>query len=158
MILKQMIYISNGKKSITKLGYDTCGTTLVPINSIIFSKRAPIGNVVISSEELCTNQGCLTCVSKKEISIKYFYFAISVFTNEFNMYGKGTTFKEISTKDFANFILPLPELNEQQEIADYLYRQCTKINGIIADKKKQIETIEEYKKSLIFEYVTGKKI
>jgi len=151
------MYISNGRKSITKAGYDTCGTTLVPINSIIFSKRAPIGNVVISSEELCTNQGCLACVSKKEISIKYFYFTISVFTNEFNMYGAGTTFKEISTKDFSNFILPLPELNEQQEIADYLDKKCSAIDSAIEKKKALIEKLTEYKKSLIYEVVTGKK-
>ena len=61
---------------------------------------------------------------------------------------------------YANFIqLPIilmPEA-EQRAIADYLDEKCTEIDSIISEKKRQIETIEEYKKSLIFEYVTGKK-
>ena len=61
---------------------------------------------------------------------------------------------------YANFIqLPIPLMpkEEQQQIADYLDSKCAEIDSIIAEKKQQIETIEEYKKSLIFEYVTGKK-
>lgn len=151
------VYIDNGRKSITKAGYDSCGATLVPANSIIFSKRAPIGNVVISSDILCTNQGCLACISKKEVSIKYFYFTMSAFTEQFNLYGTGTTFKEISTKDFSNFILPLPQLNEQKQIADYLDKKCSAIDSAIEQKQAIIEKLKEYKKSLIYEVVTGKK-
>ena len=61
---------------------------------------------------------------------------------------------------YANFIqLPIPLMpkEEQRQIADYLDSKCAEIDSIIAEKKQQIETIEEYKKSLIFEYVTGKK-
>ena len=61
---------------------------------------------------------------------------------------------------YANFIqLPIPLMpkEEQQQIADYLDSKCAEIDSIIAEKKQQIETIEEYKKSMIFEYVTGKK-
>ena len=54
-------------------------------------------------------------------------------------------------------MIPVPPLEEQREIADYLDTKISEIDTIIADKQKQIETIEEYKKSLIFEYVTGKK-
>ena len=46
---------------------------------------------------------------------------------------------------------------EQEQIADYLDNECTKIDKTINDKKEQLETIKEYKKSLIYEYVTGKK-
>ena len=61
---------------------------------------------------------------------------------------------------YANFIqLPIPLLpkEEQQQIADYLDMKCAEIDNIIIEKKQQIDTIEEYKKSLIFEYVMGKK-
>ena len=63
----------------------------------------------------------------------------------------------LQTSAFNNFMIPVPPLEEQQQIADYLDWKCTQIDGIIADKKKQLATLEEYKKSLIFEYVTGKK-
>lgn len=63
----------------------------------------------------------------------------------------------ITQKTLSNTYLILPPLDEQQEIADYLDNKCAAIEQIIADKKSQIETLDGYKKSLIYEYVTGKK-
>ena len=63
----------------------------------------------------------------------------------------------LQTFAFNNFMIPVPPLDEQRKIADYLDTKISEIDIIIAEKKQQIETIEEYKKSLIFEYVTGKK-
>lgn len=51
----------------------------------------------------------------------------------------------------------VPPLEEQQVIADYLDKKCAEIDGVIADKKEQLDVLENYKKSLIYEYVTGKK-
>lgn len=65
--------------------------------------------------------------------------------------------KNIAFDDFGDTFIPVPPLDEQQEIADYLDSKCSEIEQIIADKKSQIETLDGYKKSLIFEYVTGKK-
>ena len=51
----------------------------------------------------------------------------------------------------------VPSLLEQQQIADYLDRKCAEIDELVAVKQQKIETLKEYKKSLIYEYVTGKK-
>ena len=66
-------YVSMGERSITKKGYKSCGTTLVPSNSIVISTRAPIGKINITKSELCTNQGCKCLVSEK-LCNKYFYY------------------------------------------------------------------------------------
>ncbi len=65
--------------------------------------------------------------------------------------------KNIAFDDFGDTFIPVPPLDEQQEIANYLDNKCAEIEQIIADKKTQIETLDGYKKSFIFEYVTGKK-
>ena len=65
--------------------------------------------------------------------------------------------KNIAFDDFGDTFIPVPPLDEQQEIADYLDNKCAEIEQIIADKKSQIETLDGYQKSLIYEYVTGKK-
>ena len=57
----------------------------------------------------------------------------------------------------AELLYPLPPVDEQEAIVEYIDSVLERTNAVIADKKQQIETIEEYKKSLIFEYVTGKK-
>lgn len=65
--------------------------------------------------------------------------------------------KPISYFDFASMYLPLPPPETQKQIADYLDEKCSSIDSIISTKKQQLEKLEEYKKSLIFEYVTGKR-
>lgn len=57
----------------------------------------------------------------------------------------------------AELLYPVPPVEEQQAIVEHIDSVLERTNAIIADKKQQIETIKEYKKSLIFEYVTGKK-
>lgn len=59
--------------------------------------------------------------------------------------------------NFIQIIIPYPPLDEQQQIADYLDTKCSEIDAIIADKKRQLDILADYKKSLIYEYVTGKK-
>lgn len=64
---------------------------------------------------------------------------------------------DLPREALENTLVLLPPLSEQKAIADYLDEKCSEIDAIIADKQKQLETLDEYKKSLIFEYVTGKK-
>jgi len=52
---------------------------------------------------------------------------------------------------------PVPSMQEQQEIVEYIDSMIDKTNAVIADKQQQLATLDEYKKSLIYEYVTGKK-
>ena len=65
--------------------------------------------------------------------------------------------KILNFDEFKRQYFILPSIDEQHEIADYLDNKCAEIEQIIADKKSQIETLDGYKKSLIYEYVTGKK-
>lgn len=147
-------YVSEGKRNITKQGYDSCSTTMVPSGSLIFSKRAPVGTVAINTNPLCTNQGCLSCVPKKEISIDYYYYVLSIATEELNLRASGTTFKEISATAFGDVKLPVPTLDEQKSIAEYLDMECTKVTGVMSDIQKQIDILEQYKRSVITETVT----
>nr|WP_259329771.1 restriction endonuclease subunit S [Phocaeicola vulgatus] len=147
-------FISDGAKKITKEGFMSCSTTLIPSGSIIFSKRAPIGSVVINSNEVCTNQGCLSCIPKDDISSLFFYYIMSVSQKYFDMLGTGTTFNEISANVFKNVHLPVPPLSEQQAIASYLDAKTEKMDQMIAKTEKKIEYLGELKQSLITRAVT----
>lgn len=63
----------------------------------------------------------------------------------------------LQTSAFMNFKVPVPPLHEQKEIARYLNDKCKEIELSIEQKRKQLELLSAYKKSLIYEYVTGKK-
>ena len=146
-------FIIEGQRRITKKGYDSCNTQLVPKGSLIFSKRAPIGTVAISGNELCTNQGCLSCVPKN-VNTLFFYYITSVFSKEFELLGSGATFKEISASDFSNVKLTFPPLAEQKAIAQWLDAKCGKIDKLIATQQHRIELLQELRLNIITRAVT----
>ena len=86
-------------------------------------------------------------------------FHTEQFADEFYKWGNGIVDDLWTTRwqNMKKIIIPVPPIEEQQQIADYLDKKCKEIEEIIADKQSQIETLESYKKSLIYEYVTGKK-
>lgn len=98
---------------------------------------------------------------RNRMNAKYYnwLFHTPMFADEFYKWGHGIVDDLWTTNwsEMKRISIPLPPLDEQQEIADYLDNKCAEIEQIIADKKLQIETLDGYKKSLIFEYVTGKK-
>lgn len=98
---------------------------------------------------------------RNRMNAKYYnwLFHTPMFADEFYKWGHGIVDDLWTTNwsEMKRISIPLPPLDEQQEIADYLDNKCAEIEQIIADKKTQMETLDGYKKSLIYEYVTGKK-
>lgn len=78
---------------------------------------------------------------------------------EFKKYitGVGQGLSRLYTKDLFRINVALPDMLEQQQIVSYLDSKCSEIDTLIADKKRQLNILADYKKSLIYEYITGKK-
>ena len=147
-------YVFAGRSTLTQAGLESCGTTMIPENSLIFSKRAPVGLVAINTTELCTNQGCLSCIPYGENSVTYFYYVMSTYTEQFELVSAGTTFKEISLTEFRNFVLPYPPTEEQAIIAAYLDKQCRSIDTTIDKTTSSIEEYKKLKQAIITQAVT----
>lgn len=112
---------------------------------------------------LVKEQGIITSAyidlrAKDNVNSKYYHYLlhsydiIKVFYNMGNGVRQGLNFSE-----FAKLLLLEPTTVEQQQIADFLDTKCSEIDSLIADKKRQLDILADYKKSLIYEYVTGKK-
>lgn len=88
-----------------------------------------------------------------------FLFRSELFADEFYRWGNGIVNDLWSTKwsSMKNIYIPFPPIETQHRIADYLDNKCTKIDATIAHKQSVINKLTEYKKSLIYEVVTGKK-
>ena len=69
----------------------------------------------------------------------------------------GSTSPHVNISTICNYLLPVPALTEQKEIADYLDAKCAEIDGLITKKEQLVKELESYKKSLIYEVVTGKR-
>ena len=96
-----------------------------------------------------------------EMNNRYYnwLFHTEQFADEFYKWGHGIVDDLWTTRwlDMRKIAVPMPPLSEQKEIADYLDNKCAQIDELISAKQSQFETLESYKKSIIYEYVTGKK-
>lgn len=117
---------------------------------------ASIGNTSISSFSACVNQAC--CVlTPGTFNLSYLYYIIMACKPYFMYQGEGGGQPNISQEKIKQTWIPVPNPIEQQEIAAYLDTKCAEIDRIIEKKEQLIEELGSYKKSLIYEYVTGKK-
>lgn len=91
---------------------------------------------------------------------KYFHYLLrACYKDEFRRLSGGIREGQwdLAAYNLESMLIIIPSKEEQNEIVDYLDSKCAEIDGAIKDKQQQLETLEEYKKTLIYEYVTGKK-
>ena len=93
-----------------------------------------------------------------DINTKYLFFYISnLFNRVMDMGSAQSTVPSVRLPMLTNFAVCSPSFNEQQAIADYLDEKCADIDSLIQTKLSKIDSLKEYKKSIIYEYVTGKR-
>ena len=123
---------------------------------IVAMYGASVGNISISNIDGCVNQAC--CVmSNSNQCFNYLFYAIKAAKDYLIYRAEGGGQPNISQDKLKNLWLPLPPLPVQQAIATYLDEKTTQIDSLIALKQSKIESLKEYKKSIIYEYVTGQK-
>lgn len=79
------------------------------------------------------------------------------FQNENALVARGATMQRMSRSQLVRAYVPVPSQIEQVSIANYLDDRCSTIDSLINIKLSKIDSLKEYKKSIIYEYVTGKK-
>lgn len=126
---------------------------------LLITKDGTIGKVAIVSDmpgETSLNSGVLRIMPIEGYSRRFLYWVIKSeeFWNWFNFKNAGnSTIIHLYQGDFAEFLYAFPDYDEQEAIADFLDEHCGKLDSIIADLEKQIDTLKAYKKSLITESV-----
>lgn len=147
-------------KYITENKYRSLSGAKIQIDDIVFCLRGSVGKCALNRALSCgTVASSLATIRPKNIYPKYFlYFLLSnIASTQTAIFMNGTCAANLSAENVANYYIVLPRSAEQKEIADYLDDKCEKINALIAKKQQYLTEIENYKKSLIYEYVTGKK-
>ena len=89
--------------------------------------------------------------------VDFYYLFYALEGLDINPYITGSAQPKLSQENLQNIWVPLPNLEEQQEIATHIRSKCTEIDGLIAKKEQLVKELESYKKSLIYEIVTGKR-
>lgn len=112
--------LEDAPEYISKAGFESAATYMLPKGSILLTSRAPIGNVAIAGRDMCTNQGFKSLVPGKGVDSSYLYHCIKYMSPRLQALGNGATFKEVSKKIVEGFEIPLPPLEEQKRIAAIL--------------------------------------
>ena len=115
-------------------------------------------NIVYLGETECLAGGDIIVLRHKQNPVFLNYALYATHSQMQKSCGKAKLkVVHISASEIGNIYVALPPIEEQKQIADYLDKKCADIDSLISIKQQKIEELKEYKKSLIYEYVTGKK-
>lgn len=131
----------------------------VIISSVRTYLRA-IAKIEKSDVPQIVSTGFVVFTPKKEkITSDFLYYAISSenLIEQVESNSVGISYPAINAIDIVNFKIPLPSIKEQEEIVIEIDAKCAQIDSLISEKQSLIKDLAEYKKSLIFEAVTGKR-
>ncbi|NSY35956.1 restriction endonuclease subunit S [Pseudoalteromonas sp. JC28] len=150
------LYISHGRRSITKIGYASCSAKLMPKGSVLFSSRAPVGYVVIAENEICTNQGFKSFVPYRDVKSKYLYYYLKSIKHLAESLATGTTFKELSGKVAKTLPFPLAPVEEQKRIVEKLDDVLAQVDAIKGRLDSIPAIIKRFRQSVLANAVSGK--
>ncbi|MCM0296870.1 restriction endonuclease subunit S [Bacteroides fragilis] len=143
---QQSKFVYQGERNITKQGFDSCSTSMLPVNSVLMSSRAPIGLVSIAKHNVCTNQGFKSFIPKNMEDSIFLYYYIKHHIKQIEQLGSGTTFKEVSRDDLCKFPILIIEAKDA-------YKQWIELQNGIADKqlilKKEIAALTKQRDELL---------
>ena len=115
-------------------------------------------NIVYLGKQECLAGGDIIVLRHQQNPAFLNYALYATYSQMQKSYGKAKLkVVHISASEIGNIFIALPSIIEQQQIADYLDKKCADIDSLISIKQQKVEKLQEYKKSLIYEYVTGKK-
>ena len=147
-------------KYITREKYDSLSGAKLEINDIVYCLRGSVGKCAINiTENAGTVASSLMTIRAVGIHSKYLLYVLlsNVAKVQTDICMNGTCAANLSAESVSNYIIPLPTTNEQNKIVEKLDYECSKIDSLLLEKQELIRDLEEYKRSLIFEVVTGKR-
>lgn len=145
---------------ISEKRYDEAPQIQLTVGDLLVTKDGTIGKLAYIDQlpgKASLNSHLLVMRPLKNKYINrflYWMLSSSVFIEYYTTASNGSTMDSLSQEKMGDFVFPTPPIEEQELIADFLDEHCGKLDGIIADLEKQIETLKAYKKSIITESVT----
>jgi type I restriction enzyme S subunit len=146
-------YIGSSIRKISKPGLLSCSAKLVPKGSLLVCSRATIGTLAITKTEMCTNQGFKNLVPNKSTDVEFLYYLLAHERHQLISKASGSTFLELSKKDFDNIRLKVPSFKEQQKIAAVLTSADQEIYAL----QSKLAHFKQEKKALMQQLLTGKR-
>ena len=151
--------ITETEKTITSLAVKSYSALRQYCNDfvIVAMYGASVGNVAISKISAFVNQACCVLIPDSNNDVQYLYYWLTVCQDDLVCQSFGGGQPNISQQKIKNEPFVQAPLSEQQAIADFLGRKGAEVDALITVKQRAADVMRQYKKSLIYEYVTGKR-
>ena len=142
-------YIAAGERDISEEGLNNSSATLLPVDTVLLSTRAPVGYVALAAVPLATNQGFKNLVCRSGIAVpKFVYYLLKQNTELLESHATGATFKELSGSRLKAIEFTLPELAVQTRIAELL----SAYDDLFENNRRRIALLEEAGRQLYREW------
>ena len=150
--------ISSSNRHISTLALIENNIEIFPAGTtLLIGIGGTAGKVCKITKEGYFNQQITALVAKENINKDYLFYLMLGVKQYLKDNALFTTLPIINNQYLSNFLIPVPNLMEQGKIVDSIINSSQKIDNLIKIKQQKIEKLQEYKKSLIYEYVTGKR-
>ena len=128
-----------------------------PVGTVLCTSSCDLGKCAIVSTPLVSNQRFIGIVPKAGLLSDFLYYLMLSNADRLNMLSTGTIQANLSRVEFERLQVQIPPLAEQRAIATWLDEKCAAIEALVEEKKRLLDDLASYKKSLIYETVTGKR-
>jgi type I restriction enzyme S subunit len=143
--------ISETERTLTKAGLENSSATVLPPGSLIVCTRATIGDCAVNTVPMATNQGFKSIVPTERVNVDFLYYWLTFNTHELKRVAAGSTFLEISKRDFGKVKMQVPSLEEQNRIATVLSDCDNEIQTLRAER----DALQRQKKGMMQKLLTG---
>ncbi len=145
-------YVSSSKQTLSELFITSKLPMQSPRDSLLYSFKLSVGKVSFAQQDLYTNEAIATFLATDKVCLRFLYYSsfLIEFNAEVNIYGA----KILNRQRINNAIIINPPLLEQTQIADFLDKKVAQLDKVKSLLEEQIKTLEDYRRSLIYETVT----
>ncbi|WP_418284847.1 restriction endonuclease subunit S [Halorubrum sp. DTA46] len=153
--MRENDYISETEKQITEEGLANSSARILPPETMVFTRDATVGLCAITTREMAVSQHIIGWICEDNLLPEYLLNVTKAMDQELDRLTMGATISTVGMEDIKKLKMPLPPIEEQEEIVDHLNEELGKFDESIEKIQEGIDRLKEYRTALLTNAVTG---
>ncbi len=143
--------VTDSSTKITEQGLENSSAKMIPVGTLLVAMYGSIGKLGITGIECCTNQAIAFAKEMYGVTLKFMYYYMKMMKSELIARGKGGTQKNISQTVLNSLYVPVPPLNEQQQIVSHIEELFSSLDNAVETLQKTKEQLTVYRQAVLKE-------
>ena len=154
--LKNHDYIGVTEYCTNEVGLKNSSARLLPPRSVVLSRDATIGLCAITEQPMAVSQHFVAWICSEDVIPEYLLHVLTAMHGDLERLAMGATLRTIGMPDVKTLTTPVPPVDEQSIIVNYIHQECSRLDLLVAKVQRAIDHLEELRAALISAAVTGK--